>query len=251
MTKTVKMFVHGVPDSPAVWGPLLRELGLDPAIVRTPVLPGFHSAAPSGFGSTKDEYVDWLLGEVEALHADHGPVDVVGHDWGALLVARAASLRPHLFRTWTVSNAVIDPEYRGHRVARMWNTPVLGEVVVMAMTANRLRRALEQGGVPHEVAAEEAEQWRAGFAWRSILRLYRSAVGLRFSGAWVDDLERLPPRGLVVWGRRDPFVDLRFAQRFCEQRGVALEVIDDAGHWAIAQSPREVARILRGHWEEG
>lgn len=248
---TAKLFVHGVPDSPAIWKPVLAELGLDPALTHVPGLPGFRSPAPPAFGSTKDEYAQWLLGEVEKLHAAHGPIDVVGHDWGALLAMRAASLRPELFRTWTVSNAVIDPEYRGHRVARMWHTPVVGEFVMLVTTAGALGRALEQSGIPHDVAVEEAEQWRAGFASRSILRLYRSADGLRFHGPWVDDLVRLPPRGLLVWGRHDPYVHLSVAERFSRQRGFPLEVIEDAGHWAIAQRPAEVARRLRAHWQEG
>ena len=45
----------------------------------TPQLPGFCCPRPDDFGATKEEYVDWLVGEVEAAAVD-GPVDLVGHD---------------------------------------------------------------------------------------------------------------------------------------------------------------------------
>ena len=37
---TVKLFLHGVPDSPAVWRPLLDALDLGDAPVAAPALPG-------------------------------------------------------------------------------------------------------------------------------------------------------------------------------------------------------------------
>src|SRR3546814_9405571 len=76
----------------------------------------------------KESYADWAVGEAEALAVQHGPIDIVGHDWGALIAQRVAMLRPDLIRSWAVSNAVIDPDYRGHRIARIWNTPILGEL---------------------------------------------------------------------------------------------------------------------------
>ena len=55
------------------------------------------------------------------LFAAHGPIDIVGHDWGALIAQRVAMLHPDLIRSWAISNAVIDPDYRGHRLARELN----------------------------------------------------------------------------------------------------------------------------------
>jgi pimeloyl-ACP methyl ester carboxylesterase len=241
-----KLFIHGVPDSPAIWRPLLRCL--DSSDAETPSLPGFDAAPPAGFGATKDEYAAWLEAEAERAHAAGGPVDIVGHDWGALLTLRVVSLRPELFRTWAVSNAVIDPDYRGHLMARCWNTPVVGELLMAGTRAWSLERALRGGGIPADVARDEAECWRRGTMQPCILRLYRSADGLRFAGPWVDDLENLPPRGLLMQGCDDPYVHISVARRFSERRGVPLHEIEGAGHWAIAERPAEVARLLTRHW---
>ena len=50
----------------------------------------FGTPAPDGFGATKEEYTDWLVGELERLGE---PVDLVGHDWGKGFVLRVARMR--------------------------------------------------------------------------------------------------------------------------------------------------------------
>jgi pimeloyl-ACP methyl ester carboxylesterase len=87
------VLVHGVPETPAIWGPLRSKLRRsDVAALQ---LPGFGIPPPEGFGATKEEYVTWLVGELERLHAG-GPVDLVGHDWGGGFVVRVVSIRPDL-----------------------------------------------------------------------------------------------------------------------------------------------------------
>src|SRR3546814_4136687 len=106
---TAKLFLHGVPDSPAIWRPLLAALDLGDTPVAVPALPGFIGPLPTGFAAPKEAYADRAVGQAEALFAAHGPVDIVGHDWGALTAQRAAMLPPDLLRSWAVSTAVIDP----------------------------------------------------------------------------------------------------------------------------------------------
>ncbi len=89
------VFVHGVPETPAVWRGLLAALDRPDTVALS--LPGFGSARPAGFGATMDEYVAWLAAELERLG---DPVDLVGHDWGGGFVARVASTRPELVRSW-------------------------------------------------------------------------------------------------------------------------------------------------------
>lgn len=247
---TAKLFLHGVPDSPAIWGPLLSALNLGGTPVAVPALPGFTGPLPAGFPATKEAYADWAVGEAGALFAAHGPIDIVGHDWGALIAQRVAMLRPDLIRSWAVSNAVIDPDYRGHRVARIWNTPILGEIFMALSTPAKLAQGLAAQGMPADIAAEEAAQWTHKDKRRAILKLYRSAKGLSFAHDWALDIPKLPAKGALIWGADDPYVDLSVAQRFAANRGVPLTVIEGVGHWAIAERPVEVAAALRTFWDE-
>jgi pimeloyl-ACP methyl ester carboxylesterase len=245
---TAKFFLHGVPDSPAIWGPLLDALDLDETPVAVPALPGFAAPLPAGFRATKEGYTDWAMGEIAALSALHGPVDLVGHDWGAIIVQRAATLRPDLVRSWVLSNAVIDPDYRGHRVARIWNRPILGELFMAISGPGTLAKSLTEQGVPANIAAEEARQWRRWDKRRAILTLYRSANGLNFGADWARDLHQLTGPGALIWGEGDPYVDIGVAERAAARHAIALTQIDGAGHWAIAERPADVAAALKAFW---
>lgn len=243
------VFVHGVPDTPALWDPLIAALGLKPGDWLAPALPGFGTAVPAGFTCTKDAYADWLIAELEkAAGKAGGPVHLVGHDWGALLVLRAACLRPDLIASWCVTNAVIDPEYRGHQNARIWATPVLGELSMLAIRNRaRIETALVAGGMPATLAKVEVPHIDKTMR-QSILKLYRSADGLIFKGPWVDDLAKLPRKGQIFWGATDIFVQLAVAERFARQRDFPLHVEQGAGHWACHERADPFASVLKAHW---
>ncbi|MEZ6002450.1 alpha/beta fold hydrolase [Hyphomonas sp.] len=244
----MKVFIHGVPDTPHLWKPLVAALGLQPSEYFAPALPGFGTPLPAGFACTKDAYAAHLIGEIEKLGEK---IDLVGHDWGALLSLRIASLRPDLIRTWCVTNAVIDPDYRGHQTARMWATPLLGEFVMLNMRNKpRMKAALIEGGMPADLAAEEVPLIDKTMR-QSILKLYRSAIGLRFSGAWVSDLANLPSPGQLYWGETDPYVDLSVAERFSKTHKVPLHIENGAGHWACAERADSFATVLKALWAKG
>jgi pimeloyl-ACP methyl ester carboxylesterase len=245
---TAKLFLHGVPDSPLTWGPLLAALDLGDTPVAVPALPGFTGPLPAGFPATKEAYADWAVGQAEALFAQHGPIDIVGHDWGALIAQRVAMLRPDLIRSWAISNAVIEPDYRGHRLARIWNTPVLGELFMALSKPAKLAEGLAAAGMPAAIAQEEAAQWANKDKRRAILKLYRSAKGLSFAHDWALDIAKLPAKGALIWGEGDPYVDLSVAQRYSANTGTPLAVVEKAGHWAIAERPEAVAAALKAHW---
>ena len=116
------IFVHGVTDTNRLWDGVLSHLSRGDT--QAVSLPGFGVDAPAGFGSTKEEYVGWLIGALERIGE---PVDMVGHDWGALLTERVVCLRPDLIRTWAAGGGALDEAYEWHPVAKMWQTPGQGE----------------------------------------------------------------------------------------------------------------------------
>lgn len=242
----MKLFLHGVPDTPSMWDPLIAELGLAAETYRAPALPGFVSPAPDGFGSTKENYVDWYISEIETAFATDGPVDLVGHDWGAIITIRAASLRPDLVRTWCVANALPHPDYKWHSMARMWQTPVVGEVMTAITRKEQLCKALHAEGVPADLASKEASHWSPHMK-KSILRLYRSAKTVGVD--WWPEVQNLPERGLVFWGVDDPYVPTEIAEKFCAETGVQLLKQEKTGHWSIIERADVMAEALKRHWD--
>ena len=117
------VLVHGNPETPAIWGPTRSHLNRSDVIALR--LPGFGEPAPAGFAATKEECVEWLIAELEAIGE---PVDLVGHDWGGGFVLRVACLRPDLLRSWVSDVAgLLDPSYEWHAFAKIWQTPGDGE----------------------------------------------------------------------------------------------------------------------------
>ncbi len=74
-----KVFLHGNPETAAIWQPLaieLERLGVSDVLFLSP--PGFGAPTPPHWAATQSDYTDWLIEEVERIDA---PVDIVGHDW--------------------------------------------------------------------------------------------------------------------------------------------------------------------------
>jgi pimeloyl-ACP methyl ester carboxylesterase len=234
------VFVHGVPDTHRVWSALLACLARKDVVTLS--LPGFGSPVPEGFDATKEAYVDWLLGE---LTRQSGPIDIVGHDWGALLVVRAVSLRPEAVRSWAVGGAPLDPDYEWHPAARAWQTPGMGERVMESLTPEGLQQALVAAGVPAAAATETARHVDPTMK-RCILALYRSAVHV--GAEWTDDLKRVTAPGLVLWGERDPYAAARFGARLAERTRAPFVSFPGCSHWWQLERPDGVADELRRFW---
>lgn len=234
------VFVHGVPDTHRVWGALIRRLRRHDVV--TVSLPGFGCEVPPGFDCSKEAYCDWLLSEVDNAG---GPVDLVAHDWGAILALRVASLEPTLIRTWVVGGAPLDPEYEWHRVAKLWQTPEIGEQVMEKLTPETLVPGLAAAGVPVEDAAEAACHVDATMK-RSILALYRS--GVRVGAEWEHGLTRIGGRGLVLWGADDPYAAPVFGSRLASRTGSRFVTYAACGHWWQLERPGEVAKELEALW---
>jgi pimeloyl-ACP methyl ester carboxylesterase len=237
------ILVHGVPDTDRVWHAVLPRLGRLAAV--TLRLPGFGCATPAGFEPTKDGYAAWL---VEQIAARGEPVDLVGHDWGALLVIRAACLRPDLVRSWTAGGAPLDTTYVWHKAAQIWQTPAVGEQAMERTTRAALENALATAGVP-AADAHEASQRMDDTMKRCILRLYRSAIDV--GKEWGPDLDRLPAPGLLLWGEQDPYAGPEWGERLARRTGARLVVFPGCSHWGPLQRPAEVAAELDRHWREG
>ncbi|MGH2685347.1 MAG: alpha/beta fold hydrolase [Actinomycetota bacterium] len=240
------VFVHGVPETPRIWDPLLREL--DRSDVVTLQLPGFGCPRPDGFGSTKEEYADWLIGEVERIGAD-GPVDLVGHDWGGGVTVRLVSVRPELVRTW-VSDAVGlgDPDFEWHDFAKIWQTPGEGEQFFeqqLAAPPEERTGVFEMFGVPHDEALALAGSIDKTMT-DSILALYRSAVDV--GREWGPEFRDVSSPGFAIVPSEDAFLNEQSARKGAAAAGAPVVELAGLGHWWMLQDPALGADVLREAW---
>lgn len=231
--------IHGVPDTHREWNRVRERLTRHDII--TPDLPGFGCAVPDGFEGTKEAYADWLVAQLEAIGE---PVDLVGHDWGSLLVQRVLATRPDLLRTCAFGGAALDPSYSWHDMAQAWQTPEVGEQVVAVMTPEAMAAGLPAGGVPVDVAAEIGthidDTMRA-----CILSLYRSAVDV-FSEWALPSPAPVPT--LVICGTDDPYVFTEGHAYAAERTGGELLVLEGCNHWWPLERADDVGHALERLW---
>jgi pimeloyl-ACP methyl ester carboxylesterase len=241
------VLVHGNPETAAVWEDLIPLLEANEVIALSP--PGFGAPVPVGFGATAAEYVAWLAGELQHIE---GPIDLVGHDWGAGHVMGVVNLAPDLVRSWASDIAgALDPEYVWHDLAQTWQTPDVGEAAVAAMVnAPQEARAgiFVANGARPELAARLAEAIDAEMG-RCILPLYRSVAqpAMAEFGADLSGLASKP--GLVIIATADEFTGgAALARRTAERSGAQVAVLEGLGHWWMLQNPAAGAAALNAFW---
>lgn len=234
------LLVHGNPDTSALWNRVREHLGGGDDVVALD-LPGFAHSAPNGFACTKENYVDWIIERAEELG---GEVDLVGHDWGSLMVQRVASIRPDLLNSVACGGAAVDVGYEWHPLAQVWQTPGDGErYMEEELTSEFGIGHLVENGVPQQDA--ERNMWLTPHGKQTILDLYRSAVHI--GSEWQPDLERVEVPAMVIWGRTDPYVPLEWAERLADRMSAELVVLE-CGHWWPYERPRETAEALTRLW---
>jgi pimeloyl-ACP methyl ester carboxylesterase len=238
------VFVHGVPETAALWDDVRAALGRHDTIALS--LPGFGCKRPAGFAATKEAYVDWLIGELEKLGE---PVDLVGHDWGGGFTLRTACERSDLLRSWVCDAAGLgDAQFEWHEFAKIWQTPEAGEqffAMQLAQPVDERALAFEPLGVPQNRAREMAARIDQTMA-DCILALYRSATDV--GAEWASGLHNITKPGLVVIPENDPFLVADTALRTAKNCGARVERLDGLGHWWPLQAPQRGAEMLSRFW---
>jgi pimeloyl-ACP methyl ester carboxylesterase len=235
------LYVHGVPTSSADWVPFLEHGG-----GLAPDLPGFgRSGKPGHFDYSIEGYANFLETFLDLVGVER--VSLAVHDWGAVALAFAQRHPERVARLAVIDAVPLLPGYRWHRLARLWRTPVLGELAMGATSEGMLRRFSRQsnaapGPMSDEFIAQVSEHFDHG-TQRAILRLYRSAPPAVLAAAG-EHLDRLRMPALVVWGERDPYVPAAFADAYAVALGDAEVLkLPDAGHWPWLDRPDVVARV--------
>ncbi|MDX6663841.1 MAG: hypothetical protein QOG68_47, partial [Solirubrobacteraceae bacterium] len=223
------LYVHGVPNGARMWEPFLARTGgvaVD--------LPGFGESGKRGDLDASFQALGRFVGEF-ADHLGLERVRLCLHDWGAVGLLWAMREPERVERIVLMDTVPFLPGYRWHFIARQWRRRVIGELA-MGSTIRPVAKRL----LPAPLVDQVLANFDAG-TQRTILRLYRSAPEAALARAGLD-LGLIDCPALIIWGGRDPYISVRFAEAYREALGgdTQMAVAPDAGHWPWLQDPELV-----------
>jgi len=239
------LYLHGVPTCSDEWPAFLERTG-----GLAPDLPGFgRTGKAAELDYTIEGYADFIerfLGEVGVER-----VSLLVHDWGSVGLAFAQRHPERIARLVVINAVPFLPGYRWHRTARLWRTPLIGELVMGATTRWVLRFSTREARPSREPMPEAwldsvFDHFDQG-TQRAILRLYRSSPPEVLAGAG-GRLGALDMPALVLWGAADPYIPARFARAYAEAIGgpahpAELVELHDAGHWPWLDRPDAIDTV--------
>jgi pimeloyl-ACP methyl ester carboxylesterase len=240
------VFVHGNPGSSEDWRGLVERAG---AVTRALAWdsPGFGRAdKPSSFDYSVDGYARHFGRCVEALQVRR--VHLVAHDFGGPWALRWAVEHPHSLGSVILVNTGVLVGYRWHYLAKIWRTPLLGELFLATATRRGFGLLLRHGnprGLPKEFVDRMYADLDRGTK-RAILALYRATnkPGVAMA-ALAAALRPHDIPALVIWGKHDPYIPVEQAER---QRATfpsaEIVIIEDSGHWPFVDNRGRVEDLV-------
>ena len=237
------VFVHGNPGSADDWAELVAALGGAGRRALAIDLPDFgETIAPPGFEHSAEGYAHFLDEALKALGVER--TDLVLHDFGGPIGLLWAAAHPEALASVTLINTGVLPGYRWHRLARVWRTPVLGELF-QAMATRRSFRVLLSRGEPRGLPRPFVDAMYDHFDRRTrkaVLKLYRATDDPGSAG---DGIAPRDVPSLVIWGEHDAYIPAAYAYR---QRDIfpsaEVHVLPVSGHWPFVDAPDTVERLL-------
>ena len=236
------VFVHGVPETTAVWGPLVSHLDRDDVALLA--LPAFGTPRPDGFDARMETYATWLADEL----ARFDEVDLVSHDWGAILTLRVLADRPANVRSWVSDMGDLGDDFEWHDTAKVWQTPGAGEEFMDGLLGAGLddrALVLSAVGVPADHATTMASNFDRTMA-DAILDLYRSAT--RVGVEWGPGIDRIEAPGLLVESMLDPFRSAGRVRTLADRTGAKVLALPESGHFWMLDAPETAAAAITAFW---
>jgi integrase len=193
-----------------------------------------------------DAHAAFIGRALDALAIDRA--HLVVHDFGGPWALRWAAEHPDRFASAVLLNTGVLPGYRWHALARVWRTPLLGELFMAATTRAGFRLLLRRGN-PRGLPRAFVDRMYHDFdrhTRRAVLELYRSvpdvaAAGERLAAA----LRPLDRPALVLWGRHDPYLPATLADRQRDAFPHAeIRVVERSGHWPFIDDHETTAAAI-------
>jgi pimeloyl-ACP methyl ester carboxylesterase len=251
------ILLHGFPENWRCW---IRQI---PALVDAgcrvivPDQRGYNlSDKPKGIKNYHiDKLTNDVLGLIDAL--EYEKVNLVGHDWGAIISWIFASKYPERLHKLGILNAPHPLVIRRflqrdlEQIRRSWYTyffqlPWIPEIGMRADNWRGAVRALRGSGKIHTLTDEDIakykEAWSQPGAITSMINWYRAAARYFL---WLPKEMRIKVPTLMMWGMKDIALTHRMARPSMDYVDEGnLILFPESTHWVQLDAADEVNHYL-------
>jgi pimeloyl-ACP methyl ester carboxylesterase len=240
------VFVHGNPGSSTDWTALVEATGEFARAVAFD-MPGFGKAdKPSSFDYQVPAFGEFIQGALGELGIER--VHLVVHDFGGPFGLAWGLSHPDAWASVVLINIGIMPGYEWHTMARRWRTPVLGELMQAWIPRSGWRRVMQKTnpkGLPPEFVDKMYDDYDRATR-RTVLALYRATPNPGSMALELGNVAaELHKPALVIWGAKDPYIGVEYAERQRDYFDVQdVVVLPDSGHWPFQDDPQAVASAV-------
>lgn len=260
------LLLHGFPQSSRAWAPVMTALS-DRRHLIAPDLRGAGQTAAPSHGYDSATVMDDVIALLDELGLDR--VDLVAHDWGALVGFDLCLAHPDRVRTY-VAIAVPAPYIRMSpalmaammkAMPHLWfqwviATPGLGPSLLSGgrqRLAHWLLRSFEVQPMDDDDVASYVESLRDPARARAASRLYRGLILPGFMniirGAYLGRV--LATRTLVLIGDEDDALPRdALAVSVADAPRARVEFVPGGAHFLVDDNPEEVAARIGAFLEE-
>lgn len=237
------VFVHGSPGCGGEFRDLVERTG-EFARAVAPDMPGFGQAdkpSPSEFRYDVPNLGVHLARMLDGLGVERA--HFVGHDFGGAFSLLAAAYDPARVGSMTMINSGMMRGARWHRLARLYRTPVAGELFMRVANEAGFKRTLS------DLPADALDEMWRNFdrpTRRAIIALYRNTdLAIQHEQLPMIRLMAANWPALVIFGEQDPYLPAALAARNREALPLAeVHKLPRSGHWPHLDDPNGVAELL-------
>lgn len=251
------VLLHGFPEFWYGWRKQIPALVETGCRVIVPDQRGYNlSDKPKGIRSYRiEELVNDILGLIDAL--EYEKVNLVGHDWGAVVAWMFANGHPERLNRLSIMNVPHPDVMRRfllrdlEQIRRSWyvflfQLPWIPEAGMQRDNWRGAERALRGSGKIHTFTNEDIAKYKGAWsqpgAMTAMINWYRAVM--RYQPNMKDD-SRIRVPTLMMWGTKDFALSHRMARPSMDYVDEGnLIFFPDATHWVQHDAAEEVNHYL-------
>jgi len=233
------LILHGWGSSSDSWKEVQRMLAQEGYKVIVPDLPGFGKSAPPPEVWGVKEYSDFLLKFIEKLGLSQ--FFLLAHSFGGRIAIKFANHHPERLRTLILCNSAGVKQPAGKKTLLVYLMARMGNIIFSQRPLKRFKAGMRN---LFYTLIRNRDYVKANGIMRDIVRRVLKEDLL-------PELSNVKTKTLLIWGKRDRLVPVKYAYLFQERlENSRLEILPKIGHSPHLETPEKLSQIIANFLKE-